>query len=119
MQMIMMVFRSSLEGEVLHLVEQEQMPFTRLDSTQGKGTTGTVSGSSLTVSGMDTVLLLAVSDERLTGFRQRVHQFYNGLKAHAVDGSVPLISLSCHVSSGFSPGPSMQILPEALSPVRP
>jgi hypothetical protein len=89
MQMIMMVFRTSLESEVLPLVEQEGMPFTRLDSTQGKGTTGSVSGSSLSLSGTNTVLLLAVPDERLTAFRKRVHQFQDGLKAHAQSGSVP------------------------------
>ena len=89
MQMVMMVFRTSLESEVLPLVEQQEMPFTRLDSTQGKGTTGPVSGSSLTVSGTNTVLLLAVPDERLTPFRERVHQFQDGLQAHAKSGSVP------------------------------
>ena len=77
MQMVMMVFRTSLESEVLPLVEQEQMPFTRLESTQGKGVTGSVSGSSLTVSSTNTVLLLAVPDERLSRFREQVHQLRN------------------------------------------
>ena len=89
MQMVMMVFRTSLESEVIPLVEQEQMPFTRLESTQGKGVTGSVSGSSLTVSSTNTVLFMAVPDERLTTFRERVHQFQDGLKAHAKSGSVP------------------------------
>jgi len=89
MQMVMMVFRTSLESEVIPLVEQEQMPFTRLDSTQGKGVTGSVSGSSLTVSSTNTVLFMAVPDEQLTTFRERVHQFQHGLKAHAKSGSVP------------------------------
>ena len=44
MQMVMMVFRTSLQSEVLPLVEQEQLPFTRLDGVQGKGATGGASG---------------------------------------------------------------------------
>jgi hypothetical protein len=84
-----MVFRSSLESEVLPLVEQQRMPFTRLDSTQGRGTTGGIAGTSLAVSGTNTVLLLAVPDERLTTFRERVHQFQGDLTARAKSGSVP------------------------------
>jgi hypothetical protein len=37
--MVMMVFRTSLEHEVLPWVDQEQLPYTRLDGAQGKGTT--------------------------------------------------------------------------------
>jgi hypothetical protein len=88
MQMVMMVFRSSLESEVLPLVEQEQLPFTRLDSAHGKGATGSVSGS-LHQGGTNTVLLLAVPDERLSRFRERVHQFQDKLKAHAKSVGVP------------------------------
>lgn len=86
MQMVMMVFRTSLESQVLPLVEQEQMPFTRLESTQGKGVTGSVSGSSLTVSSTNTVLLLAVPDERLSRFREQVHQLRDRLEAPATVG---------------------------------
>jgi hypothetical protein len=42
MQMVMMVFRTSLEHDVLPLVEEEQLPYTRLDGLQGKGATGSV-----------------------------------------------------------------------------
>jgi hypothetical protein len=80
MQMVMMVFRTSLEQEVLPLVEDEQLPFTRLDGLQGKGATGSVPGS-VTWGGSNTVLLLAVPDERLSGFRDRVHRFQDGLKS--------------------------------------
>ena len=37
MQMVMMVFRTSLGHDILPLVEDEQLPFTRLDGLQGKG----------------------------------------------------------------------------------
>ena len=40
MQMVMMVFRTSMEGEVLPWVEQEQLPYTRLDGAQGQGSFG-------------------------------------------------------------------------------
>jgi hypothetical protein len=85
MQMVMMVFRTSLESEVLPLVEQEQLPFTRLDSAKGKGGTGSVSGSE-SWEGTNTVLLLAIPDERLSRFRERVHQFQDRLDAHASVG---------------------------------
>jgi hypothetical protein len=88
MQMLMLVFRTSLQSEVLPLVEQEKLPFTRLDGVQGKGVTGGVSGS-VSWGGSNTVLLLAVPDERLSTFRERVHQFQNELKAHAQSVGVP------------------------------
>lgn len=88
MQMVMMVFRTSVETEVLPLVEQEQLPFTRLDGLQGKGATGNVPGS-VTWGGSNTILLLAVPDERLSAFRDRVHQFEEGLKARPKSAAFP------------------------------
>lgn len=88
MQMVMMVFRTSLEHDVLPLVEEEQLPFTRLDGLQGKGATGSVPGS-VTWGGSNTVLLLAVPDDRLSKFRYRVHQFQDELKSHPISGGLP------------------------------
>jgi hypothetical protein len=88
MQMVMMVFRTSLETDVLPLVEQEELPFTRLDGLQGKGVTGSVPGS-VTWGGANTVLLLAVPDERLNGFRDRVHKFQDEIQAHPKAIGVP------------------------------
>lgn len=88
MQMIMMVFRTSLESDVLPLVEEEALPFTRLDGVQGKGMTGNVPGS-VTWGGSNTVLLLAVPDERLGQFRDRVHQFQRELISHPKSGGLP------------------------------
>jgi hypothetical protein len=87
MQMVMMVFRTSLEHDMLPLVEDEQLPFTRLDGLQGKGVTGSVPGS-VTWGGSNTVLLLAVPDDRLSRFRDRVHQFQVELKSHPVNGGL-------------------------------
>jgi hypothetical protein len=53
---------------VLLLVEQAELPFTRLDSTQGKGTKGASPAARFAMSGTNTVLLLAVPDERLSNF---------------------------------------------------
>ncbi len=79
MQMVMMVFRTSLEHEVLPWVEQEQLPYMRLDGAHGKGITGTVPGS-VTWGGDNSVLLLAVPDDRLNSFRDRVRAFERELK---------------------------------------
>jgi hypothetical protein len=79
MQMVMMVFRTSMEREVLPWVEHEQLPCTRLDGAQGKGTTGTVPGS-VTWGGANSVLLLAVPDDRLASFRDRVRAFERELE---------------------------------------
>jgi hypothetical protein len=65
MQMVMMVFRTSLEHEVLPWVDQEQLPYTRLDGAQGKGTTGTVPGSVTWGGGANSILLVVVPDDRL------------------------------------------------------
>jgi len=88
MQMVMMVFRTSLEQEVLPLVEEEALPFTRPDGLQGKGETGSVPGS-VTWGGANTVLLLAVPDDRLKSFRDRVHRFQDEKKAHPKSVGVP------------------------------
>jgi hypothetical protein len=79
MQMVMMVFRTSMEREVLPWVEHEQLPYTRLDGAQGKGTTGTVPGS-VTWGGANSVLLLAVPDDRMASFRDRVRAFERELE---------------------------------------
>lgn len=71
MHMVMMVFRTSMEGEILPWVEQEHLPYTRLDGAQGTGATGTMPGS-VWWGGANSVLLLALSDERLDSFRDRV-----------------------------------------------
>ncbi|HEU4683966.1 MAG TPA: hypothetical protein VFS39_05645 [Nitrospira sp.] len=88
MQMVMMVFRSTLEEEVLPLVEEEDLPFTRLDGVQGKGETGNVPGS-VTWGGSNTVLLLAVPDDRFQGFRKRVQQFQQQMQARPKSVGVP------------------------------
>jgi len=88
MQMIMMVFRTSLEDEVLPWMEQEQLPYTRLDGVQGKGSTGTVPGS-VTWDGSNTVLLLALSDDRLDQFRDRVRHYQSELQSRPKAGGVP------------------------------
>ena len=74
----MMVFRTSMEGEVLPWVDQEQLPYTRLDGAQGKGASGTL--GSLVWGGANSVLLLAIPDDRLDSFRDRVRAFERELK---------------------------------------
>jgi hypothetical protein len=88
MQMIMMVFRSSLENEVLPWVEQEDLPYTRIDGVQGKGDTGTVP-ESVTWGGSNSVLLVALPDDRLALFRDRVRQYQLELERHPRAGGVP------------------------------
>ena len=88
MQMVMMVFRTSLEAEVLPWVEHEQVPYTRLDGAQGRGATGTVPGS-VTWGGANSVLLLAVPDDRLNSFRDRVRAFERQLETQQRAMGVP------------------------------
>jgi|SRR5579884_2190025 len=88
MQLVMMVFRTSFEHEVLPLVEHEQLPYTRFDSVQGKGDTGSVPGS-VTWGGSNTVLLVAVPDDRLNGFRERVRKFEAELEVQRQNVGVP------------------------------
>lgn len=80
MQMVMMVFRTSMEGEVLPWVDHEQLPYTRLDGAQGKGATGTVVPGSVMWGGPNSVLLLAIPDDRLSNFRDRVRAFERELE---------------------------------------
>ena len=75
MEMVMMVFRTSME--VLPWVEQEQ-PYTRLDGAQGKGASGTP--GSLVWGGANSVLLLAIPDDRLDSFRDRLRAFERELE---------------------------------------
>ena len=79
MHMVMMVFSTSMEGEILPWVEHEQLPYTRLDGAQGKGATGMMPGS-VWWGGANSVLLLALSDDRLDSFRDRVRGFERELE---------------------------------------
>ena len=88
MQMVMMVFRTSMEQEILSWVEREQLPYTRLDGAQGKGETGTVPGS-VTWGGANTVVFLGVPDDRLSSFRNRVRVFEQELEARKITVGVP------------------------------
>lgn len=88
MQIVMMVFRTSMESEVLPWVEHEQLPYRRLDGAQGKGGTGTVPGSVMW-HGPNSVLLLAVSDDRLKSFRDRVRGFERELEVQQRARGVP------------------------------
>ena len=58
MQMVIMVFRTSMEGDVLPWIEHEQLPYTRLDGAQGKGATSLVPGAVMW-GGANSVLLVA------------------------------------------------------------
>ena len=78
MQMVMMVFRTSLEHDLLPWIEQEELPFTRIDSALGKGATGTIPGRAMW-GGSNSILLLAIPDERLASFRDRAHEFHDEL----------------------------------------
>jgi hypothetical protein len=88
MQMVMMVFRTTLEDQVLPWLEHEQQAYTRLDSVGGKGASGAVPGS-VTWGGSNTVILTAVPDERFNTFRDRVFQFHSQIQAKTRSGSVP------------------------------
>ena len=88
MQMVMMIFRESLEAEVLPLVTEENLPFTRLDGVQGKGATGTASGS-MAWGGSNTVLLLAVPDDRLRNFRERCRKYEDEAESRHKSVGVP------------------------------
>jgi hypothetical protein len=69
-------------------VEHEQLPYTRLDGAQGKGMTGLVPGS-VTWGGANSVLLLAVPDDRLNSFRDRVRAFERELETQQRAMGVP------------------------------
>ncbi|WP_447977511.1 hypothetical protein [Candidatus Nitrospira bockiana] len=88
MHMVMMVFRTSFEDEVLRLIEEERLAYTRIDNVQGKGATGTVPGS-VTWGGANTILFIAVPDDRLPGLRARIGRFEGELEGRRKAVGVP------------------------------
>jgi hypothetical protein len=86
MQMVIMTFRSSLEGEVLKMLEAERLSFPFVEKAHGKGETGhdldVIFGS-----GINTMLFAGVQDEELSGFRERIHNWQRRLTG---EGKVPL-----------------------------
>lgn len=88
MQMVKMVFRTSLENEVLAWVEEEHLPYTRFDGVQGKGLTGSAEGLT-TWGAANTVLLLAVPDDRLSSVRERVTTFQQQIEHRQQSAGVP------------------------------
>ena len=95
MQMVIMTFRSSLEGEVLKMLEAERLSFTFVEKAHGKGETGhdldVIFGS-----GINTMLFAGVQDEELSGFRERMHTWQRTLAGAAeVPSPVHVFVLPC------------------------
>ena len=88
MLMVMMIFRTSLEDEVIPWVEEEGLSYTRMDGVQGKGATGTVPGSVIW-GGANTILLIALPDDRLQRFRDRIREFDATLEPRRYTIGVP------------------------------
>src|SRR5262245_57882261 len=86
MQMVMMTFRSSLEGEVKKFLKEERVSFTFVEEAHGKGKTGHDIDRILG-GGTNTMLFAGVPDEQYTGFRDRA---YNLNRERTQDGKVPL-----------------------------
>ena len=86
MQMVIMTFRSSLEGEVLKMLEAERLSFTFVEKAHGKGETGHDLGS-IYWGGINTMLFAGIQDEQLSGFRERAHNWQRKLTG---EGKVPL-----------------------------
>ena len=85
MQMVMMTFRSSLEGEVRKFLKQEGVSFTFVEEVRGKGETGQDIDRILT-GGTNTMLFAGIPDEQYTGFRDRAYKFN---RERTQDGKVP------------------------------
>ena len=88
MQMVMMVFRTSMEGEIVPWVEHERLPYTRLNGAQGKGATSLEPEAEMW-GGANSVLLVAVPDDRLNSFRDRVRAFERELEVQHRSREVP------------------------------
>jgi hypothetical protein len=86
MQMVIMTFRSSLEGEVRKWLKTERLSFTFIDNAHGKGETGD-DLDSIYGGGTNTMLFAGIQDEELTGFRERT---YNWQRELTEEGKVPL-----------------------------
>jgi hypothetical protein len=86
MQMVIMTFRSSLEGQVRKWLEAERLSFTFVDNAHGKGETGHdldfIYGG-----GTNTMLFAGVQDEELSAFRERTLNWQRELTE---EGKVPL-----------------------------
>ena len=86
MQMVVMTFRSSLEGEVLKMLKAERLSFTFVEKAHGKGESGH-DLDSIFGSGINTMLFAGIQDEQLSGFRDRIHTWQRKLTG---EGKVPL-----------------------------
>ena len=86
MQMIIITFRSSLESEVLKWLEAERLSFTFVEKAHGKGMTGHDLGS-IYWGGINTMLFAGISDEQLSGFRERMNNWQRTLTG---EGTAPV-----------------------------
>ena len=78
MQMVIMTFRSSLEDKVVKFLETERLSFTFVEEAHGKGTTGH-DLDSIFGGGINTMLFAGIQDEKLSGFRERIHSWQRQL----------------------------------------
>ena len=79
MQMVLMIFRTSLENEVLRWLDTQAVPYTRVERIQGRGITVAVPNP-VTWGDSNTIVWTVISDERLNGFREKSCQFQNELR---------------------------------------
>ena len=78
MQMVFMTFRSSLEQEVIKVLEAEHVPYTFVEKAHGKGVTGHAPDS-IYWGGGNTMLFVGLQDEQLDGFRERIYDLQRNL----------------------------------------
>jgi hypothetical protein len=80
MQMVIMTFRSSLEGEVFKWLETTSLSYTLVEKAHGKGITGHAPGSLFRGGGgSNTLLFVGTPDEQVNDFRDRVQEFHRTL----------------------------------------
>jgi hypothetical protein len=78
MQMVILTYRSSLEGKVLQWLKTERLSFTFVENAHGSGMTGH-DLDQIFGGGLNTMLFAGIQDEELSGFRERMHNWQRQL----------------------------------------
>jgi len=81
MQMVLLVFRTSLEEEVLGWLEQEDVPYTRVDDAKGKGLTGHVPDGYTSFHGTNSIAFTIVPENRMESFREKITRLQDTMRA--------------------------------------
>ncbi len=96
MKMLLLVFRASMEKDVLHLLnEQEITAFTAIPTVLGSGESGKAFGT-MSSQGTNSLIFIVLEEEKATRLQEAIQRRHQEWEDSQQGGRVPLHLFSLH-----------------------